>query len=231
MTNFTITNNCINCKKSSKCFKKLIHSELEFINDNKTQIEYKKGETICKQNAFASYVLYIAEGLVKLYIESVGNKNINIKILKTSEFLGLSSVYGENIYNCSATALKDSTICLIKKDSFRKLLNNNGNFASEIIKGYCQNEGRIFEIVKSIGYKQMHGRLADTLLYLSSERLKDINVFSFITRKDIAEFSCISMESTVRLLTELKNDNIINIEGKDITIINRELLEEISLRG
>jgi CRP-like cAMP-binding protein len=231
MKKYLTTSNCINCTKSSKCFQKLIHSELEFINENKTQIIYKKGETICKQNAFASYVMYIADGLVKLYIESVGNKHINIKILQTSEFLGLPSVYGENIYNCSASALKDSTICLIKKDSFRKLLNHNGNFASEIIKGYCQNENRIFDIVKSIGYKQMHGRIADTLLYLTSERFKDINIFSYITRKDIAEFSCISMESTVRLLSELKNDKIIDIKGKNITILNRELLNKISLHG
>ena len=59
--------NCVDCKNSSKCFKKLIPSELEFINQNKTQILYRKGENICKQGAFASYVLYISDGLVKLY--------------------------------------------------------------------------------------------------------------------------------------------------------------------
>lgn len=231
MNDFSKSVNCLRCKKSSKCFKELIPSELEFINKNKTQILYRKGEIICKQGAFASYVIYISDGLVKLYLESPNNKNINLKILKTSEFIGLSSIYGDNIYNYSTVALKDSTICLIEKDSFRKLLADNGLFASEIIKWYCENEKQLFYKIQSLGNKQMHGRLADTLIYLHNQNLQDEKIFSYFSRKDIAEFASLSTESTVRLLTELKNDNIININGKEIKITNMDLLKEISKRG
>lgn len=223
--------NCVDCKNSSKCFKKLISSELEFINQNKTQILYRKGENICKQGAFASYVLYISDGLVRLYLDSPNNKNINLKILKTSEFIGLSSIYGDNIYNYSTVALKDSTICLIEKNSFRKLLINNGHFASEIIKWYCENEKQLFTKIQSLGNKQMHGRLADTLIYLCDKNLKEEEIFSYLSRKDIAEFAGLSTESTVRLLTELKNNNIIDISGKEINTIYPEGLKEISKRG
>ena len=231
MIDYTESTNCLDCTKSSKCFKQLIPSELEFINENKTQVLYRNGENICKQGAFASYVLYISDGLIKLYLESPNNKNINIKILKTSEFIGLSSVYGENIYNYSAVALKDSNICLLEKKSFRKLLNNNGNFSSEIIQWYCNNEKQLFTKIKSLGNKQMHGRLADTLLYLSDEGFQQNEVFSLLSRKDIADFACISTESTVRLLTDMKNEGIVRIEGKYITILNREKLIEISKKG
>lgn len=231
MNDYNESTNCLDCTKSSKCFKQLIPSELEFIDENKIQVLYRKGENICKQSAFASYVLYISDGLVKLYLESPNHKNINIKILKTSEFIGLSSIYGENIYNYSAVALEDSTICLIEKESFRKLLNNNGNFASGIIQWYCNNEKHLFNKIKSIGHKQMHGRLADTLLYLSDESFNQIDLFSFLTRKDIADFACISTESTVRLLTELKNDGVIELEGRMIKILDRKHLIEISKRG
>jgi CRP/FNR family transcriptional regulator len=209
----------------------LIPSELEFINLNKTQIQYKKGENICKQGAFTSYVLYLVDGLVKLYLESPNNKNINIRILRSSEYIGLSSIYGDNIYNYSAIATKDSTICLIEKDSFRKLLIDNGLFASEIIKWHCEKEKQLFNKIKSLGHKQMHGRLADTLLYLCNGEFESDDIFSVISRKDIADFSCISTESTVRLLTEWKKDKIIDISGKDIKLLNQELLKEISLRG
>jgi len=223
--------NCLDCTRSAKCFKKLIPSELEFINQNKTQILYRKGENICKQGAFASYVLYISSGLVKLYLESPNNKYINLKVLKTSEFIGLSSIYGDNIYNYSTVALKDSNICLIEKDHFRKLLNYNGHFASEIIKWYCENEKQLFKKIQSLSIKQMYGRLADALLYLSSQDLKKEKIFFSLSRKDIAEFASLSTESTVRLLTELKNDKIIDTNGKEIIILNTELLKKISKRG
>jgi CRP/FNR family transcriptional regulator len=231
MNDYPDTINCLDCTKSSKCFKTLIPSELEFINQHKKQIQYKRGENVCKQGAYASYVLYIADGMVQVYLESPNSKNINVRILKTSEFIGLSSVYGENIYNYSTIALKDSLICLIEKASFKKLLIDNGNFASEIIRWYCDKEKKLFEKLRSLGNKQMHGRLADTLLYLCDENFQSENIFSYLGRKDIAEFSCISVESTVRLLTEFKNDGIIKIEGKNIEIVDIKRLTEISRRG
>lgn len=231
MNDYTASTNCSNCTKSSKCFKQLIPSELEFINQNKTQILYKNGENICKQGAFASYVLYISDGLVKLYLESPNHKNINIKILQTSEFIGLSSIYGENLYNYSAIALKDSIICLIEKESIRKLLINNGNFASEIIKWYCKNEKQLFTKIKSLGHKQMHGRLADTLLYLCNDSFDQEEIFSSLSRKDIADFSGISTESTVRLMADLKNDGIIQIDGKHIKILDKARLMNVSKKG
>jgi len=231
MDGFSESVNCVECKKRSQCFKKLIPSEIEFINQNKTQIVYKKGETICKQGAFASYVLYISDGLVRLYLDNPNNKNLNLKILKTSEFIGLSSIYGDNIYHYSTVALKDSVICLIEKDGFRKLLADNGQFASEIIKWYCEHEKQLFNKIHSLGNKQMPGRLADALLYLSDQDLADAQIFSHLSRKDIAGFSCISTESTVRLLAELKNDGIIDFDGKRIKITNKKRLVEISRRG
>lgn len=231
MEEYLETTNCKECKKSSKCFQKLVPSELEFINLNKKQITYKRGENICKQGAYTSYIMYLVDGMVKLYIESPGNKNINIKLLKTSEFIGLSSIYGENVCTYSSIAIKDSTICLIEKDSFKKLLNDNGHFATEIIKWHCSLEIQLFEKIKSLGNKQMHGRLADILLYLDNGAFKDEDVFSYITRKDIAQFACISTESVVRLLTELKNENIIELDGKKIKVIQPNLLKEISWRG
>lgn len=223
--------NCLNCTKSAHCFSKLIPSELTFINQNKTQILYRKGENICKQGAFASYVLYISDGLVKLYLESPNNKNINLRILKTSEFIGLSSIYGDNIYNYSTIALTDSIICLIEKDSIKKLLRDNGHFASEIIKWYCENEKQLFNKIQSLGNKQMHGRLADALLYLNNDNFTNLDLFSLLSRKDIADFAGISVESTVRLLTEWKNEGIINTDGKIISIIDENRLHEICHRG
>jgi len=72
---------CKTCLQRSTCFNKLVPEELEYINLNKEQITYQKGETICKQGAFANYVMYVADGLVKTYLETVDNKKINLRIL------------------------------------------------------------------------------------------------------------------------------------------------------
>ncbi len=231
MVDYSESISCLECTNGSICFKKLIPSELEFINQKKTQVNYRKGENICKQGAIYSSVLYVVKGLVKIYLECPGNKDINVRISKPHEFIGLSGVCGDDVFNYSAQAIKDSTVCFIDKESFNQLVLSNGKFALEIIKGYCLKEKKLFNKVRSLGHKQMHGRLADTLTYLCGDNFKDENVFSYISRKDIANFACISTESVVRILSELKQEKIIAMNGKKIEILQNNLLEEISRRG
>lgn len=223
--------NCLDCLKSSKCFQKLIPLELEFINQNKIQILYAKGEHICKQGSFASYMLYIADGLIRLFLESPSKKNVNIKILKTSEFIGLSSLGGDDFHFYSAVTLRESTLCLIEKSNFRKLLLDNGAFATEMIKWYCLNEKFLFDRILSLGTKRMYGRLADALLYLCDPRFSDEGLFSYLTRKEIAGFAGLSAETTVRILQEFKNEGIIEISGKHIRVLDPDTLYYISRKG
>lgn len=226
-----VAKKCTDCANGSFCFQTLFPKELEFINLKKTQISYAKGENICKQGAFASYVLYVSSGLVKLYVENTGRKMTNIQILKDSDFIGLSNIYGDNIHSFSGKALQDTEVCLIEKDAIRSLIEKNGRFASSLIKNYCITEQNLFSKIRSISYKQMNGRLADTLLYLSSINLEKKDIYNFIGRQDIADFACISKESTVKLLTEFKLDGIIEIKGKLLKILDHDKLVSISKRG
>lgn len=222
--------NCIDCKYQSSCFNKLIQSELEFVNQNKVLIKYKKGETIYKQGSFSSNIMYIVDGYATKYIEGVNNKNLIVKFLKQSEYIGLSSLFctDEHCYY-SVSAISDITLCLIKKNDFNKLIANNNKFAQEIIKWYCNNDKEIFNKLRSINNKHMHGRLAEAIIYINQEKYSEI--CSTITRKNLAELAGISVESTIRILSEFKKENIIAFEGKAIKITNKETLINISKNG
>jgi CRP/FNR family transcriptional regulator len=231
MDDFTEITNCLDCTMSERCFSQLIPHEKDFINRNKTQIVYSKGEIICKEKAYASHVLFIVDGLVKLYLESPGSRKVNLYVLKTSEYIGLSSVYGENIYQSSAAALVDTTICMISKESFKRILADNGSYATDIIHWSFNLEKELFKRIRGLAHKQMHGRLADILLYLCSNKFDQEMLFDHLSRKDIGEFASISAENTVRLLKELSNDGIIELNGKIIEIIDHNRLTEISRKG
>jgi len=222
---------CKTCLQRSTCFNRLIPEELEFISSNKERITYQKGETICKQGAFANYVMYVADGLVKTYLETVNEKKVNLRIIKNSEFIGYSSLCGRRNYNYSAVALKKSTICLLDNNSFRRLLSNNGEFGIEVIHLYCKNEELVYNRLRSIGYKYMLGRLADTLLYLCDKEFDQFDVFSYIRRQEIADFACISKESTIKLLTDLQESNIVKLLGPKIEILDIESIKRLSREG
>ena len=201
------------------------------LKHHKTQITYLKGENIFKQGAFAPYVIYIVKGLVKVYLQTGYDKQINVSLAKTGDFLAFSSLFGENINTYSTQAIKDSVICMIEKENLKQSLIDNPKFALEITSKNYKNERHLFEIIKNISYKQMRGKLASGLLYLSQDDFLKEDIFSYLTRQDIADFASISTESAIKFLKELEKEKVIKLKGKNIEILDSEKLETISKNG
>jgi CRP-like cAMP-binding protein len=219
------------CDIQAPCFQLLTQEEIEQVQASRTQVLFRKGENLTKQGAFASYVLFVITGFARQFIEGNGNRGYNLRIIRPGEFLGLSSVFGPNIFEYSSVAITDAQAFLIEKDAISKLVRQDGKFAYSIIKRYCEQNSLLFNTIHKLVYKQMNGRLADALLYLSPQEFSGVNIFSALSRKDLAEFAGISTESTVKLLKSFEKDGLIKLKEKDIILLNREALKEISRRG
>jgi CRP/FNR family transcriptional regulator len=120
---------------------------------------------------------------------------------------------------------------MIDKEGLRELLFKNNDFAMRITSSNYRNENHLLNIISSISYKQMRGKLATALLYLSSKELLDEYIFQHLTRQDIADFASISTESAIKFLKEFEKENMLKLEGKDIIIIDFERLKGIAKSG
>jgi len=209
----------------------LKEDELNTLKENITIIKYKKNETVFKQKTYVSNILYIKDGLAKLYIEGSNGRNLILKITSNGDFIGLTDMYNKGMHTFTAIALKESEIFSFEVEAFKKMLEGNSQFAKKILQWYCKNSEYIFNKLSTLGTKQMHGRLADVILYLSGEEFEKTGVFNYLSRNDIAELTGMSKENAIRLLTEFKNDGLIKVDGKDIIINNIELLQKLSSIG
>ena len=224
--------NIIPDKKSEPdCFQLISRADFESISKNKTQLTYLRDETIFKQGALAPHVLFIQSGLVKIYLQTGGRKKLNLWLARSGDFLAFSTLFEENIYAYSAVALKDSEILMIEKDSLKKLLTTNHEFALRITSKNYGTEKHLLEIVSNLSYRQMRGKLASSLLYLSSEGFLREEIFSFLSRQDIAEFASISVESVIKFLKEFEKEGILSLSGREISIVDPQRLSGISKTG
>lgn len=213
------------------CFYQLNEKELNLINKKKTQIIYQKGESLFKQGAFAHHVLYVIEGLVKVYLQPGGKRNMNLSLAKQGDFLGFSSVFGNEFYTCSASALRESRVCMIDKHALKQVLMTNSAFALQITSRNYKFENQLLEIIKNLSYKQMQGKLASALCYLSLGELEFENVFESLTRQELADFAGITQESVVKFLKEFEREGLVKLSGKNIQIVDLPRLQMISKNG
>jgi CRP/FNR family transcriptional regulator len=221
---------CNNCSERSECFVQRTKNAEEFYELQKTHISYKKGETIIKEGVQVTNITYILDGLVKVYIESP-EKNIIIKLLKSDDFIGLTSLFGDDTYYFSASALKETRICSIDREAIKDLVTKCCDFSRELSNWYCKNYNIMLTKCLNLGLRQLNGKLANTLLYLNREEFKSVDIFSYINRKDLAELSGMSMESVVRILSEFHDENIIELTGKKIVIKDMARLKILNQKG
>ncbi|GAB1452466.1 hypothetical protein MASR2M47_25220 [Draconibacterium sp.] len=209
----------------------IFSDELKILDQHKTRITYLRGENIFKQGAFAPYVLYVVSGLIKVYLQTGYDKQINIGIAQRGDYLAFSSIFGENIHTYSTQAISDAEICMIEKESLKNALLHNPDFALQITSKNYGIERHLLEIIKNLSYKQMRGKLATSLLYLSQDEFLKQNIFEFLSRQDVADFASISTESAIKFLKEFEKEDIVKLNGKEINIVNQEKLEQLGKNG
>lgn len=206
---------------------------MEVLNDILTlesleyfEMEYEQGEVIAKQGTIAPHVMFLNKGLVKLYLEH-HNRKQPLCIEKTG-FIGLESMYNDKFFQYSVSAMTDVTIYLIELESFKNAIATNAFVGQAVIENINIRSMHLYERIITLTQKQAPGRVADILLCLA-ERIFENNHFSLpCARKEFAEMATLSVESLSRILKDLKDEGIADIEGKDVSILNKEKLEMIS---
>jgi CRP/FNR family transcriptional regulator len=201
-----------------------------FSGTNIVQAQFSKRERICKQGENVSHAIYLTDGTAKLFIEGINGHNIILYLMKPPAYIGLLSFFESIHYTYSVTAIEDSKVCMVDLDLLKQLYLEDHEVLLKLNKAFGKSVASIMNKIICLNQKNIRGRIAESLLYLANFYGADKYHLS-ITRKELGEMSAISEENTVRLMTELRQEGIINITGRELTIVNKPLLKKISELG
>lgn len=223
---------CVNCVIKSNLVSILNQNELCILDDGCLKIEYKKGETIFKEGTPSKSIVYVRSGFIKLAKKGVGGKDFILGISKEGAYLGIQNLNKKSKLNYfSALAITNSEVCFIDTKCFKRLLEQNGKFATEVISYIFEDEMNYFERLLNNVQQQLPGRLANAILYFA-QKVYNNNTFNLnITRTELGSLIGTSRESVSRILKEFHDSGFIELKKNTITIVNYEKLEEIKLKG
>jgi CRP/FNR family transcriptional regulator len=223
---FTKRSSCKTCLLKCDIYTTLIKTDDENNSISPLHAHFKKHDIICKQGTNVTHALFLISGSAKLYIEGLCNRNIILYILKPPAYIGLLSFFESPVYSYSVTALEESEVCFIDLDLVKKLYIENHDLLLNLNKAFGKSVSYIMGKIISLNQKQIRGRIAENLIYLS--KLNNNHKFNLgLSRKEIGEMVAISEENTVRLLSEFAKENIIKIKGREIEILDMPLLKKI----
>ncbi len=226
MDTFTRSSACDNC--NVKCLFANADEGSDAVNGTsyRREIRFNKGETVFKHGSFNTSVVFVKRGLLKQFMEGYhSNKNLIVRFYSPGDYLGLSEVFGRNEIKYTVTALNPCDVCLIEINQAKKILAKDQSLYEILFRHFNRENDFLYYRLGVMGTKNLQGRMAEAITYISQLEKKGLDIYPNITRKELAELAGMSVESMIRLLNEFKHDRLINIDGKILVINNMEMMK------
>lgn len=214
------------CQLCRLCLKEWLPA----VEAHRINVRYKKGEVIFNEGDPVKGIFFVYEGSVKIHKHWGEDKELILRFAKKGDIFGHRGFGEDKNYPISATALEPLTVCFIEQDFFYATLKTNTDYLFQLMLFYAEELQESEKNMRNLAHMPVKGRLANALLKLESrfgltaEGTIDIQ----LSRQDIASYTGTTYETVFRLLTEFTQDNVIQTDGRNITLINKEKLAQLT---
>lgn len=228
ITDRPLCETCSTCTKTY--FSVLSKDELNILEKNKLFIRAKKNQAVFHEGTNSTGMFCLYKGKVKVFKQSKNGREFILKLLKPGNWFGYRSVLGKDNYSDSAVSLEESEICFIPKDIFVLLTKSNQMFCGQTTKLLTEDLKQAQQLVFDQVQKQVRSRIADALFLLEDYYGSDRHglIKSEVKRSVVGNMAGTTIESAIRILGEFNKIGAIKIQGKKISISDRDLLKQIS---
>jgi len=205
--------------------------EIELIEKHSPKLIFNKGESLIKQGSQSTHVAFLTKGIIKHTYQRENHKNLILAIASAPSLIGGANMFndGKNIF--SVIAVDECEAFLIDIHILKQLLMHNSKLSLQLFDIVSEmSKGSIINFI-NLAHKQVNGKVADILLYLSESVYKSQTFILSLTRKELSEFAGISEVNFISTLKKFEKEGIVIANGKVIEIIKKEQLKLISKLG
>lgn len=198
-----------------------------FFDDNGESYNFTKGTTIYEEGQNSNNIYLIEKGLIKCHKLDEQGKNLTTALHKEDDLFGYTSFTQNTSYKETATAIKDSILLSVSKNELKEVLNSNHNVTLELIQLLNEDLVGVKDQLLQMAYSSVRKRTATTILKFAEKLNRKPEDFIRISRNDLASVAGIATESLIRTLSRFKDLGIIEIEGRNIKILDIQQLQKI----
>lgn len=211
-------------------FKKLNEEEFNRLNYERTCSLYKKGTVIYREGSRLTGFFCITRGIIKILKTGIDGKEQIIRFAKKGEIIAYRSLLSQELACTTAKVIEEAVLCHIPYQTLLFLIKSNWQFSHHMLQIVCRELREANDYITDIAQKTVRERLAEVLLLLKENfELDNENTLQIsLTREELANMVGTATESVIRLLSEFKQDNLIEIHGRKIKFLDAPGLAKVA---
>jgi CRP/FNR family cyclic AMP-dependent transcriptional regulator len=203
-------------------FAGLSDQELQALIESSTTKAFAKNTVVIHENDSADSLYVIESGRVKVYCSEKNGKEFIMNTQGPGDYFGELALLDDSVRSASVRTVEKCSFCVIYKDDFNKVLEEQPNISLQLIRNLAQRVRKLTADVKSLALQDVYGRVANVLMDLSEERGDGtLYVPEKLTQQDIADRVGASREMVARILKDLTIGEYVRFEGRHIIINTR----------
>ncbi|MDF1551110.1 MAG: Crp/Fnr family transcriptional regulator [Bacteroidales bacterium] len=230
MRNLENIPSCGDCFAFNSIFRHLTKDELNILTFEKGCNYYKRGNIIYHERNRISGIYCVNKGIVKVFKTGIDGREKIIRFAQQGDIIGYRSILSQELACTTAKVIEDAVLCFIPGNLFFDLVKGNNEFSMEVLKVSLKELGDANKFIIDIAQKTVRERLAEILVLLKDTF--DLDEQSYLkvslTREELANLVGTATESVIRLLSEFKQDNYIELNGRKIRILKIESLKKLA---
>lgn len=201
--------------------------ELDRIASGTSEIHVQRGETLFQRGDICTGFHAVIYGQVKLAFTSAQGSEKIVEIIGPGYSFGEALMFMDKPYIVAAQALNDTLLLHVAKSTVLTELERDPLFARKMLAGLSRRLHSLICDVEAyslcsgtqrvIGYLLQHGTDTDT-------QIDGMEIILPFSKAVLASRLNLTPEHFSRILHDLTENQLINVSGKNITILNIEKL-------
>lgn len=192
---------------------------------------FRKGQIVFAEGDEGTGFYVVIWGRVKIFKLSPEGKEQILHIFGQREPFGEVPVFTGQHFPANAEAMEESRIFYFPRDSFIRLIEKNPSLALNMLAVLSRRLHRFTRLIDDLSLKEVPGRLASYLLYLSEQKRGSDELALNITKSQLASLLGTIPETLSRILGRMTKQGLIESEGPRIKILDRQGLEDLAGYG
>ncbi len=218
----------VNIISTIPLFNGLPEDQISAIKKIAVEKQFNRGEIIFSDGDEGNGFFVIAEGRVKVFKVSTEGKEQILHIFGRGQPFGEVPVFTGQRFPANAQAIDKTRVLFLPRASIVDLISANPSLALNMLAIMSKKLRQFAVQIENLSLKEMPARLASYLIFLADEQNTDEVVNLKISKGQLASILGTIPETLSRVFAKLSSRNLISVDGKKISLIDRGGLEDLA---
>ncbi len=202
--------------------------QLEQIVTSMADQTFDRGQAVLSEGEQARGFFVLVSGRVKIFKLSPDGKEQILHIVGSGESFGEVPMFAGGHFPANAETIEKSRIFFFPRAAFLDLIRMDPSLAMNMLAELSRRLRQLTRLVEELSLKEVPGRLAAYILYLSSDRNGVDEVELDITKGQLASLLGTIPETLSRILGKMTSQGVISVQGRKVRIVDRKAIEDLA---